>query len=52
MHHTTGINPILSEVVFERESRGGGAIANKEEEPYTAMATRRYSSGVFLENAE
>ena len=51
--HTTGNNQILSERVFLRESRGGGAIANKEEEePYefeeavaiTAMDTRRYSS--------
>ena len=52
MHHTTGINPILSEAVFERLKRGGGAIANKEEEDATAMDTRRYSSGVFWENAE
>lgn len=46
--HTTGNNQILSARVFLRESRGGGAIANKEEEePYefeeavaiTAMAT-------------
>ena len=48
--HTTGNNQILSERVFLRESREGGAIANKEEEePYefeeavaiTAMDTRR-----------
>ena len=48
--HTTGNNQILSERVFLRASRGGGAIANKEEEePYefeeavaiTAMDTRR-----------
>ena len=37
--HTTVMNPILSEAVFERLKRGGGgAIANKEEES-TAMDT-------------
>ena len=39
MHHTTVINQtILLDSEVERESRGGGAIANKEEES-TAMDT-------------